>query len=171
MQYAKHGDRHGVPQHVMHQRAAPMLLGEAIAVRNESAPPAQLQLRLAAEELDAEVVGEERPAPAIVIPAHERDRDASGANLLQLGDRGEVFAGNDALVLEPEVEQVTHQYEVVPRLRDLLEKRVERFPDGGRHLAEVRVRHDDHTSRLALARHGPSLGSWNHARKRITVLS
>ncbi len=154
----------------MHQRAAPVLLGEAVAVRNEGAPPTQLQLRLAAEELDAEILREERPAPAIVIPAHERDGDAAGAHLLELGDGREVFAGNDALVLEPEVEQVTHQHEVVPRPGDLLEKRVERRTDGGRHLAEVRVRHDDHPLGFVLARHGPSLGSWNHARKHITVL-
>jgi hypothetical protein len=47
---------------------------------------------------------------------------------------------------------------------------VERFADGGGHLTEVRIRHDDHASGFVRGRHGPSLGTWNDARKHITVL-
>jgi len=51
----------------MHQRPAPVLLGEAVAVRDEGTSPTQLELRLAAKEFDAQILREERPAPAIVV--------------------------------------------------------------------------------------------------------
>ena len=147
-----------------------MLFGEAVPVRNEGAPSIEVELRLATEEFDAQILRKERPAPAIVIAAHERDRDAPGADLLQLGDRGKMFARDDGLILEPEIEEITCQNEVIAGLGDLLEKRVERCADGRRHLTQMRVRHDDHTSVFVRGRHGPSLGTWNGARKHITVV-
>ena len=76
-----------------------MLFGQSVAMRDKGAPAGQIQLGLTAEKLDPEITVEERPAPAIMIAAHERDRDAAGAYLLELGDGGKVFAGNDALIL------------------------------------------------------------------------
>jgi len=123
-----------------------------------------------AEEFDAEILGEERTAPAIVVAPHERDRHAAGADLLQLGDGGKMFAGDDAWILEPEVEDIARENEVIPGLGDLIQERVERLPHGGRHLTQVRVRHHDDARGFTLGRHGPSLGTWIDARKHITVL-
>ena len=145
MKHAKHGDGHGVTEEAMHQRPTPMLLGEAVAVRDEGAPPTQLELRLAAKEFDAQILREERPAPAIVVAPHERDGDAASADLLQLGDGRKMFAGDDARILEPKIEEIARENEVISGPGDLLEKRVERLGDGGRHLTEVGVRYDDHT--------------------------
>src|SRR2546422_8339383 len=55
-----------------------------------------------------------------------------------------MFAGDDTLILEPEIEEIAGQHQVIPGLGDLLEKRVERCADGGRHLTEMRVGHDNH---------------------------
>jgi len=170
MQYTKHRDRDGVTQHAVHQRATPVLLGEAVAMGNEGPAPSQIELGVPAEELDAQVLREKRSAPAVVVAAHERDRDAAGADLLQLGDGGKMFAGDDARILEPEIEQIAHQDEVISGPGDLLEECVKRLADGGRHLTQVRVRHDDDARGFTLERHGPSLGTWNGARKHITVL-
>src|ERR1041384_1449774 len=97
----------------MHPRAAPILPGHAVAVRNERAPPAEVQLGLTAEELDSQIAGKEGAAPAVVVAAHERNGHAAPPDLLQLGDRGKVFAGDDALIFEPEVEQVAREDQVV----------------------------------------------------------
>src|SRR5438270_9372445 len=120
MQDAKHRHRDRMTQHAMHQRPTPMLFGEAVPVRNEGAPSIEVELRLATEEFDAQILRKERPAPAIVIAAHERDRDAPGADLLQLGDRGNMFARDDGLILAPELEEITCQHEVIDELEDLL---------------------------------------------------
>jgi len=82
-----------------------------------------------------------------MVAAHERDRNAAGADLLQLGDRGKVFAGDDALVFEPEVEEIARQHEVVAGPRHLVQKGVEGGAHGGRHLTKVCVRHDDNPRR------------------------
>ena len=139
-----------------------MLLGEAVAVRDEDGAAGQLELHLAGEKLNAEVFGEEGAAPAVVVSPDEGDGDAARANLLQPGDGRKMFAGDYAAILEPEVEQIAGEHQVIPRLRDLFQKCMERPADRRRHLAEVRIGNDDDS-------HGPSLGSWNHARKHITV--
>src|SRR5206468_10477326 len=72
--------------------------------------------------------------------------------------------------LEPEVEDIARENEVIPGLGDLIQERVERLPHGGRHLTQVRVRHHDDARGFTLGRHGPSLGTWIDARKHITVL-
>src|SRR5438552_3228339 len=164
VQHAKHRHRDRVTQHAVHQRAAPVLLGQSVPVDNEGAPAVQVQLGFAAEEGDAQIPCEKRAAPPIVVAADERDWNAAGADLLELGDGGEMLAGNDAVILEPEVEEIAGQHQVIAGLGHLLQKGVKRRPDGGRHLTEMGVRYDNH------ARHGPSLGIWNGARKRITVL-
>ena len=99
-----------------------------------------------------------------MVAADKGDRNAAGADLLELGDRGEMLAGNDAVILEPEVEEIAGQHQVIAGLRHLIQKGVKCRSDGGRHLTEMGVRYDNHV------RHGPSLGIWNRARKRITVL-
>src|SRR6266702_793792 len=164
VQEAEHGDGERVAREPVHERAAPVLLRESIAVRDEGASPVQLQFGCAAEELNPQIAREKRAAPTVVIAAHERDRHTARADLLQLGDGGEMFTGNDARILEPEVEEIAHHHQMIVRLGHLVEKGVQRRPDGGRHLTEMGVRYDDH------AGHGPSLGIWNHTRKRITVV-
>src|SRR5256712_7165511 len=139
MEQAKMGDGQSGTEGTMHQRPAPVLLGEAVAVRDEGAPPTQLELRLAAKEFDAQILREERPAPAIMVAPHERDGDAARADLLQLGDGGKMFAGDDARILEPEIEEIARENEVISGPGDLLEKRVERFGDGGGPQRQVRV--------------------------------
>ena len=74
-----------------------------------------------------------------------------------------MFAGDDALILEPEIEQIAGQDEVIAGSGDFFQERVKRLAHGGRHLTQMGVRYDDY------ARHGPSLGSWIEARKHITV--
>src|SRR5882672_5381543 len=92
----------------VHPGAGPMLFGETVPVRNERASTPDVEVRLAAEEIDAEVVPEKAPPPTVVVAAHEGDGDASGTDFLQLADSGKVLAGDDARVLEPEVEEVAH---------------------------------------------------------------
>ena len=79
-----------------------------------------------------------------MVAADERDGNTARADLLQLGDGGKMFAGDHAAILEPEIEQIAREQEVIAWLRDFLQKRVERLADGGRNLAEVRVCDDDH---------------------------
>ena len=134
-------------------------------MRDKGAPAGQIQLGLTAEKLDPEITVEERPAPAIMIAAHERDRDAAGAYLLELGDGGKVFAGDDALILEPEIEQIAGHDEVVADLGYFFEEGVKRGPDAGWDLAEVGVRYDEDARNRG--GHGPSLESWNRCRKPI----
>ncbi len=78
-----------------------------------------------------------------MVAPHERDRDAAGADLMQLRDGGKVFAGDDAGVLEPEVEEIAGQHEVVSGSRHLVQKGVEGGAHRGRHLTKVRVRDDN----------------------------
>ena len=105
-----------------------------------------------------------------MVAAHERDRDPPRAAGLQLRYAREVFAGNHGAVLEPEVEQVAVDEEVVARLRHTLEKRVERGLDGDRNLAEMRIGDDDDPPRGAKGggrsgRHGPQARSGADARQ------
>ena len=147
-----------------------MLLGESVAVCDEGAPAREVQLGFAAEEIDAQVLREERAAPAVMISAHKRHRNTAGSYGLQFRDGAEMFPRNDGLVLEPEIEQIAREHQVITRLGDLVQERVKCGADGRWHLAEMRVRHDNDPRRCDLGRHGPSLGTWNHARKHITVL-
>src|SRR2546423_7281804 len=145
MQHAKHRDGHGMPREAVHQRAGPVLLGPSVAVHHERAAPAEVQLRFAAEKLDAQVLAKEAATPAVVVAAHERDGNAPCPNGLQFRDGREMFARDHGVVLEPKVEQVAREDQVIPRLRDLIEERVKGGADGRRHLTEVGVCDHDHT--------------------------
>src|SRR6266550_6311726 len=145
MEHSKHRDCQRMTSDAVHQDTAPVLLGEPVAMSDEHAASTQVELGFAAEELDAEVLSEERAAPAVVISSHERDRYAACPDLLELGDRGKMFAGYYAAILEPEVEKIAGDHQVITGARDFLQKRMERLPDGGGDLAEVRVGDDDHT--------------------------
>src|SRR2546427_12851712 len=83
-----------------------------------------------------------------MVAPHERDGDAARADLLQLGDGGKMFAGDDARILEPEIEEIARENEVISGPGDLLEKRVERFGDGGRTLPQARLRGGAHPGGL-----------------------
>ena len=117
-----------------------MLLGQPVAVRDVGVAAADLHLRFAGVEGDAQVVAQEVAPPAVVIAADERDGDSPRARLLQLGDAREMLARHHGPVLEPEVEQVAIDEQMVAGLRDPVEECVERRLRGRRHLAQVGVR-------------------------------
>ena len=84
----------------------------------------------------------------------------------QLGEGLEGTAGDDGPVLEPEVEQVTHDEQPVAKRGHGVEELVERFlvPDVGR--PQVRIAHHHHT----FAAHAPIMllrGEW---RKRLVSI-
>src|SRR5207245_5392183 len=105
-----------VARETMHERAGPVLLGQAVAVCDERAAPRQVQLRLAAKEIDPQILREERAAPAVVIAAHEGHRNAAGPYGLEFRDGAEMFARDDGRVLEPEVEEVAGRHQVTTGL-------------------------------------------------------
>src|SRR5881397_2610174 len=129
MEHSKHRDCQRMTSEAVHQDTAPVLLGEPVAMSDEHAASTQVELGFAPEELDAEVFSEERAAPAVVVSSHERDRDAACSDVLQLGDGGKMFAGNNAAILEPEVEEIAGEHQVISRPRDLVQKGVECLPD------------------------------------------
>jgi hypothetical protein len=90
-----------------------------------------------------------------MIAAHEGDRDPAGADVLQLGDGGKMFAGDYTLVLEPEIEEIPRQDEVVAGLRHRFEEGMKRGPDARGDLAEVGVR--DNEDARNRGRHGTKL--------------
>ena len=73
------------------------------------------------------------------------------------------------LFRSPEIEKIAGQDQVVAGPGYLVQEGMERGANGGRHLTQVRVRDDDHSRCGGRGRHGPSLGTWNGARKHITV--
>jgi len=102
-----------------------LLLSHRRARRRRAA--AQIQPAARRLERDAQVPGEERPSPPVMVAAHERDRNAAGADLLQLGDRGKVFAGM-TLWYSTRSRRVARQHEVVAGPGHLVQKGVEGVP-------------------------------------------
>src|SRR4051812_33556032 len=92
----EYSNRERMPGEAMHHFAAPVLLGQSVPMRQERALAAEIDFRLAAMEVDAEVAREERAAPAVVIAAHERDRNAARPSFLEFRDGGKMFAGDHA---------------------------------------------------------------------------
>src|SRR5262245_1836712 len=169
MQEAKHRDGERVSCETVHQGPSPVLLCQPVSMDDVGTPAAEIELGFTAEEVDAQFMAEECSAPAVMIATHESDRNAAGPYLLQLRDCGKVFAGYDALVLEPEVEQISREHEVIADLRYCFEEGVKCGPDARGDLTEVGVRHnEDARNRDG---HGPSLESWNQCRKPIRVYS
>jgi hypothetical protein len=66
----------------------------------------------------------------------------------------EVLSGNDRAILEPEIEQIAIDQEMIVGLGDRREKPVKRGGRGGWNLAEVRIGHHDDAFRWG--RHAPS---------------
>jgi len=90
MQHAKHGDVTG--WRVKRCISLPLqCCSVSHRVRDEGAPPAQIQLRCNAVERDAQVPVK-NVLPTVMVAAHERDRNAAGADSCAC-DRGKVFAG------------------------------------------------------------------------------
>src|SRR4029077_15294514 len=94
-----------------------MLLGQPVAVGHEGAAPRHVELGFSRMKSDPQVVNEKVAAPAVVVAADERDGYATRPQGVQLRDRGEVRAGDDGAVLEPEVEQVAVDEERIPEIR------------------------------------------------------
>lgn len=143
MQQAKYGDGERVSCETVHQRPGPVLLRQPVSMDDVGAPTAEVELCFATEELDAEILAEERASPAIVVAAHECDWDAARAYLLQLGDGGKVLARDDASILEPKIEDVSRQQEVVADLWHRFEEDVKCGPDARGDLTKVGVRHNE----------------------------
>lgn len=143
MQQAKHRDSERVACKTVHQRPSPVLFGQPVSMNDVGAPTAEIELGFTAEELDAQIMAEECAAPAVMIASHEGDGNPTSPYFLQLRDGGKVFAGYDALVLEPEVEQISREHEVVAHLWYCFEEGVKCGPDARVNLAEVGVRHNE----------------------------
>src|SRR5205807_9555501 len=93
-------------------------------------------------------------APAIVIAADQRDRDALGAQRLQLRHGAEVASRDHRPVLEPEIEQVAVDEEGLTQVGDGLEEAMERRLDRGWDLSQMGVGNDEHAGG-----HGPQARS------------
>lgn len=143
MQQAKYCDGERVPRETVHQGAGPVLLGQSVSMDDVGASTTEIELGFTAEELDAQIVAEECAAPAVMIASHEGDGNAAGAYLLQLRDGGKMFTRYDALVLEPEVEQISREHQVVADLRHCFEEGVKCGPDARGDLTKVGVRHNE----------------------------
>ena len=143
MQHAEGADCRGVTGDAMHQPCAPVLLGEPVAVGHERAPAGELHLGLARVERDPQVVNQEIAAPAVVVPAYERDRDAATPERVELGDGAEMTTRNHGAVLEPEVEQIAVDDERVSQVRDLVDEAMEKRADRGGSLSKMSVGDDE----------------------------
>src|SRR3989449_503744 len=160
MERPEHADGQGMTGDAVHQVRAPVLLGQPVAVRHETAPSGHVDLRLAPVERDSQVLREEVATPAIVIAAHQGDGDALGPQRLESRDRAEMAPRDHRPILEPEVEQVAVDEQRLAQVGDGFEELVERGLDGGWDLSQMGVGDDEHAGW-----HGPKLEAAPQRRK------
>jgi len=112
-------------------------------VVNVDSSSRELEVRLTGlEELDAQVVDQEVAAPAVVVAAHHDDANATLPRVVQGTERLEGLPRDHVPILEPKVEQVPDDEEVVARFRYRREKAVEGPLDICPGCAEVQVADD-----------------------------
>jgi len=86
-----------------------------------------------AVDLDAELVGQKIPEPEVVIAGDICQLDARFDKLRQPEKHREMILGHRVLVLEPEIEQVAEDIQMLPVAGDKIEETVEpaKFPGFG----------------------------------------
>src|SRR5690606_20538753 len=85
---------------------------QSVAVDDQHAALVEVQREAGRGEPDAGVLLPERVAPAVVVAAHERDRNPAGEGGQRSG-HAEVAAGNQVAVTEPVVVDVANHYQGV----------------------------------------------------------
>lgn len=88
---------------------AGVALSESVPMSDEGPPTVQLQDHRFPAEEKAELLFQKAPTPPVMVPAEEHDRDAPVYKTCQGSQGPQVPAGDDAPVLEPEIEQVTQE--------------------------------------------------------------
>lgn len=113
----KGGTCRSAADHGLEGPVTPVAPTQAIAMGNIGPQPSHLGLDGSVEELDAYFVSQESPAPRIVVSAEHPNPDPRIDEIRQDAKHGEVPTQDHGIILEPEIEQITVDQEIIGDIR------------------------------------------------------
>lgn len=116
---------------------------KAVAVCHVGPTGGDGDLHRPVEQLDADLVGQKAPHPCVVVADDEPHPHTGVDQFRETAQNPEASPRDDVVVLEPEIEQVAVDQQLVSRSRQGLQERNESPLRVGRNLAEVNVGDDD----------------------------
>jgi len=140
MDRSKCSDCQSIPHNrTNHSVAAVFFVAQAVAVLDFRSPSAELAGPRADVIFDADVVAQNVTAPAIVIARYPEDLESV---VVQLGERresAEACARNYGFPLEPEIEEITVDYQRAGSSAQIMQKANKAALDVARRNADVRI--------------------------------
>jgi hypothetical protein len=132
-----------MPKHAS-QRAVPAVANgaEPVSVLDAGAPSGDLTLERVELIADPRILPQDGAAPAIVIPADERHRNAGVAQLRERRHDSEPGPRDDRAPLEPEVEQIAVDVQRARVLANVTQEAEDIALDARRRSTQVRVGED-----------------------------
>ena len=131
------------------QPRAEAIPGEAVTVVDGSRKPAEREIGAVGVKGCSQLLPPERAPPTIVVAANDREADTGPPNTGERFERGEGGARDHGTVLEPELEEVAVDHQVVGDARYVIEKAVKCFLDFGWGEADVGIGDDEGDGRHA----------------------
>lgn len=156
MQPAEGANRQRVSEHVTQQPIPPVLVGtKPVAVLDTGAPTGQIAKPRAELVVDSGVAAQNVASPTVVIPGNHDDGYASVRRVGKGGECTEPSARNDRFPFEPELEQITVDYDRSAALGDMANEGNHGTLDVCRCETEMRVgndvaRHSEHARILPM---------------------
>ena len=143
MQLPKRSACRPAPDHGLEGAVPPVAPPKPIAVRNVGTEPSHLRPYRSVQEFDSDFVPQESPAPRIVVASQQPNSDARVDQVRKDSQHGEVPTQDHGVILEPEVEKVAVDQQVIGDIRDPGEERHHGRLVDGRSRPQMGVGDDD----------------------------
>lgn len=156
MQPTERPPREGTSNHGAKDPVSQVASPQPVPVREKSAEALKIRKDRILQESDTDLVGQKGAAPPIMIPAHDRDGEASVYEAGEGAEHARVSPGDYGRVFEPKIEQVPvedQRRSVFCRVGEPAQERLFRL---GWHDPEVDVAGDME----GLLRHGDHKVNW-----------
>ena len=138
-QRAEHAAPRGGPE----RSIGVLSLQQAVSVRHVGVPSGDLRAKRTVQELHADLLAEKAAGPAVVVSADEPRSHSGVHDIGEPAKNGEVAAKHDTPVLEPEIEQVTVDEQVLRPPGEPFEELEKRPLAVRRYLPDVHIGDDD----------------------------
>ena len=120
------GNVYAVPQHAFENAVFPIGGRHAIAMQDEHPAFGTLNRKVIANQIETKFDIHKITDPKIVVAADIGDLDSGSDEVAKSEEYRQVLFGNQVTVLEPEVEQVTKNHEMIEISADALEESTEK---------------------------------------------